>query len=468
MFIILFHTLTLFPALLSCWLRVDPARVDAEHLRFHRAWWGFFEAHPKGVVLCAALAGVVSVGLMPQLRFDANVIRMRNPDTESVRAFNDLLEESGSASPWFINSVAPSLAEAVEWAERMNELDAVSQTLTLADYVPSDQEEKLEILADIAFLMEVPPAPLETAAEDEEMDVALQIEALTALYVTLAHPWTDEGSSPLRESMRVLRDRLEVFLARVEAEEGPEAALRDFEALLMASFPDQIARLRRSIEAAEVRREDLPPELVERMITPTGRARVQVFPSETLIDESSFARFSDSVREIDPRATGVAVNLLEFGRATRDSFKQALISAFVVISLLLWLLWRHLSLVLLALAPMVLSSALTCAGMVLLDMPFNFANVVVIPLLLGIGIDSGIHLVHRAEYPDLEGASLLESTTARAVYYSAVTTTVSFGTLAFSSHQGMASLGILLTMGMLITVVSNLVVLPALLQLRGR
>ncbi|MBW2420900.1 MAG: MMPL family transporter [Deltaproteobacteria bacterium] len=349
----------------------------------------------------------------------------------------------------------------------MGELDVVSQTLTLADYVPANQEEKLEILDDVAFLMDIPPPTPKDTAGAEEMDVHQQIEALRALYATLSDPWADEGRSPMRESMRLLRDRLGAFLGRVEAEEDPEAALRDFETLLLASFPDQISRLRRSIEASEIRMEDLPPELVERMITPTGRARIQVFPSENLIDESSFARFSDGVRAIDPRATGVAVNLLEFGRATRDSFKQALISAFVVITLLLWLLWGRPSLVLLALAPLVLSSVLTCAGMVLLDMPFNFANVVVIPLLLGIGIDSGIHLVHRSEHPDLEGASLLESTTARAVYYSALTTTVSFGTLAFSSHQGMASLGILLTMGMLITVISNLVVLPALLQIRG-
>jgi predicted RND superfamily exporter protein len=300
------------------------------------------------------------------------------------------------------------------------------------------------------------------------MNIEAQIEALRALHGTLSHPWTEEGSSPLRASMRVLRDKLGIFLARVGAEEDPTEALRDFETLLLASFPDQIDRLRRSMDASEITQEDLPPELVARMITSTGRARIQVFPSETLIDEASFARFSDSVRAIDPRATGVAVNLLEFGRATRDSFRQALISASLAIFALLWLLWRRVSLVVLALAPLMLSSVLTCASMVLIDMPFNFGNVIVIPLLLGIGIDSGIHLVHRSEHPDAEGASLLESTTARAVFYSALTTTVSFGTLAFSSHRGMASLGILLTMGMAITVLSNLVVLPAMLQLRER
>ena len=100
-------------------------------------------------------------------------------------------------------------------------------------------------------------------------------------------------------------------------------------------------------------------------------------------------------------------------------------------------------------------------------MPFQFANVIVIPLLLGIGVDSGIHLVHRSEHLEGESESLMSSTTARAVFYSALTTTISFGTLAFSGHRGLASLGILLSIGMLLSVLSNLIFLPALIQLRS-
>ena len=114
-------------------------------------------------------------------------------------------------------------------------------------------------------------------------------------------------------------------------------------------------------------------------------------------------------------------------------------------------------------SPLLLSSVLTAATMVLLDISFNFGNIIVIPLLLGIGVDSGIHLVHRSEQLRALGGELMDSTTARAVFYSALTTTVSFGSLAFSSHRGMASLGVVLSIGMVLTVVSNLVVLPALL-----
>jgi hypothetical protein len=120
------------------------------------------------------------------------------------------------------------------------------------------------------------------------------------------------------------------------------------------------------------------------------------------------------------------------------------------------------------LAPLALGSILTCASMALLDMSFNFANVLVLPLLFGIGVDSGIHLVHRARHDAANaGGSLVESATAGAVFYSAMTTTLSFGTLALSGHEGMHTLGVMLTIGMFWTVVANLVFLPALLVISG-
>ena len=163
----------------------------------------------------------------------------------------------------------------------------------------------------------------------------------------------------------------------------------------------------------------------------------------------------------------MAVNLVGFSRAIRDSFRQALLSAIGLIALLLLGLWRRLTPVALVLAPLALSSVLTVATMVLFGIPFNFANVVVIPLMLGIGVDSGVHLVHRAELMRDEEGDLMDSTTARAVFYSALTTLVSFGTLAFSSHRGVASLGIVLSIGMTLTVICNLIVLPALIRMTG-
>ncbi len=461
MFIIFFLTLTLFPALLSRWLRVENADEIAGELHLRSTWWRFSETHPGGVLAVALVLFVGSLSLLPRARFDLNVIEMRDATTESVQTFNDLLAQSGAMSPWFVNSVAPDLAGAEALAREMESLDSVASTLTISDYVPDEQDEKIEILTDLGYLMDVPPlaggAPLQA-------DLESQIAALRDLHAFLGADWIDGDSrSELVGSVRVLREKLEVFLLRLQAEENPRLALEKLDELLLSGLPDQVARLKTAIETEAIRGEDLPGDLVSRMIASDGQVRVQTFPRHDLGNEAAFVRFTEEVQSVDPLAAGVAINLVGFGRATRSSFEQALLSAIAIITALLFALWRRVGPVLLVLSPLALSSLMTVAAMVLLDIPFNFGNIIVIPLLLGIGVDSGIHLVHRAQQSGGRAADLMDSTTARAVFYSALTTTVSFGTLAFSSHRGMASLGVVLSIGMVATVIGNLIVLPALL-----
>jgi predicted RND superfamily exporter protein len=268
--------------------------------------------------------------------------------------------------------------------------------------------------------------------------------------------------------MKTLRVSLDEFLTRAEDDANVEDALARLETILLGGLADQLDRLREATFVDPIELDDLPRQLVERMLTEDGRARVQIFPSEVLIEESAFTRFAREVQAVIPSATGLPMNMIAFAEATRDSFREALAYALVLISTFLFLLWRRPRPVLLVLAPLLLSNVLTVGVMAVFGLAFNFANVVVIPLLLGIGVDSGIHLVHRAEAHAADGnpTDLLESTTARAVFYSALTTTVSFGTLALSSHRGVASLGVVLSIGMTLTVMSNLIVLPALLALR--
>ena len=465
MFIIFFLTLTLMPALLSRWLRIDAETELAKELHFRSTWWRVFDTHPNAVIILATLTLIFAITQIPSARFDVNVVEMRDPTTESVRTFNDLLAQSGSLSPWFVNSVSPDFEAADQLASRMRELEAVSHTLTLSDYIPDEQEEKISILADLGYLMDAPPKSLETPVQ---IDLKRQIESLKQLRDYLSQPWLDQEGSSLRKSVRFLRDEINVFLARVEADPDPGAALEKLDELLLSGLPDQMQRLRRAIEAQAITLDDLPADLIERMVSENGQVRIQIFPAENLSNEASFIKFTDQVQTLDPNAAGVAMNLVGFGRATRSSFEQALLSAVSIIALILLALWRRIGPVLLVMAPLLLSSITTVAAMALLDIPFNFANVIVIPLMLGIGVDSGIHLVHRAESLKEEGGDLMDSTTARAVFYSALTTVISFGTLALSSHQGVASLGVVLSIGMVLTVLSNLIVLPALIHVQAQ
>ena len=465
MLIILVLTLTTLPALLSSWLRLDPARLQLANVSFDASWLQGLADHGSLIRWASAIVALVALFLiyLPGAHFDSNIINMRDPETESVQAFDDLMDLTAT-SPWYANSLARDLESAERVAEQMREIESVEQAITISDYVPTEQEDKLAILDDISFLLEAPPAG---PVEGKRPTVEEQIEALRELESFLSEGWVGASASPLGDSMRLLRQRLRDFLARVETESDPAAALDGLEDLLLSQLPRQVRRLRDATHPDEITRDVLPESLVERMLAATGHARVQIFPRENLLDNEALDRFVLAIRAVDPLVSGVSVNLFDFARATVQSFQQALTLAVVLISLLLFALWRNWKDVGLVLAPLLLGAVVTVASMAALDIPFNFANVIVLPLLFGIGVDSGVHLVHRAKMRRSPDELLLGTTTARAVFYSALTTVVSFGTLAFSSHRGVASLGVLLTIGMILTVICNLIVLPALIELRG-
>jgi len=415
--------------------------------------------HPRLVVAAFALLGTASLAAVPLLRFDADVVRLRNPETESVQAFEHLLAEAGRRSPWKAAVMALDEAAADALAARLRALPEVEHAITVSDLVPDDQDRKLAILADAALL--VAPVPLPKGAPPDPT-TQQQLAALRELADGLAR--AESGApEPLGDSMRSLRESLERFVARDGRDAGGGDGVAALETLLFGEYERQMARLRGALETERVTRESLPPELVHRMLASDGRALVEISPRGHLGDAEALERFVDSVLAVVPDATGSAVNLVEFARAVVLAFEEALTGAFLTISLLVLVLWRRLGDTLCVIATLLLGALLTSGAVGLLGMSFNFANVLVLPLLLGVGVDSAIHVVHRWR----EGEEPGGGATARAILFSALTTGVSFGGLALSSHRGMASLGQLLVVSLAIFLACSLVFLPALLSVRA-
>lgn len=464
MFVSLFCTLTLLPALLS----LPP--VPSGRGRPGEAAWsagGLTELplrHPRVVRTAALILGIGAVLLLPRARFDNNPLNVRDPSSESVQTFNELLEK-GSSSPWTLNAVAPSLESAKMLAERLRELEVVDRVVTVADYVPSDQEQKLGIIEDVAMFLAPPPGP---DGEVEPPSVAEQLEALRDLDHELGKMIAADGSGVATDSARALEEVLSRYLHEVLSAADPVDELAQLEASMMGSLPEQLRMLNAALYAGHVTLQNLPDTILERMITHDGRVRIQIYPRDDLNDHASLEAFVDSVMTITPEVAGSAAEILESGRAVVNALTEAMVSAFVVITIFLLALWRRIDDTALVLIPLLLAAAFTVATAVLLGLPFNFADVIVLPLLLGIGVDSGIHLVHRARVASEGGTNLLATSTARAVAFSALTTIASFGSLGFATHMGLATLGRLLTLGVGFTIVCNLIVLPALIPLRPR
>ncbi len=458
MLISLFCSLTLLPALIALTWRDEPA-IPAER-GSGSSLMDFPARFPRSIVSGAAILAIAAGSFIPQVRFENNPLRIRDPQADSVTAFNDLLAD-GRASPWSVNVLVPDLETAQTVSERLENLDAVGRTVSLRDLVPKDQAEKLGILEDIALFM--PPlsdSPLPAPSYAEQRSALDEFDAVLESIVA------EEPESELRRNARALRERMAVWFAALDKSDTPSEDLIRLEESLLGSLPERLRILYAAIEAGPVTLSDLPSEWVEQMVGRDGRLRIEVFPSEDLGRGAALERFIATVHEVAPDAIGTSVVILESGRAIVRSMRQALISAAIAIGVFLLILWRRAEDAALVMVPLALATLFTGAASVLLDIPLNFADVIVIPLILGIGVDSGIHLVQRERGTHGREEDLLASSTARAVWFSALTTMASFGTLGFSSHPGIASLGQLLTVGISCTLACNLIVLPALVQLR--
>jgi hopanoid biosynthesis associated RND transporter like protein HpnN len=453
MFIALFTNITVLPALLTL-VTLRPASSNGKRGR-GSAVQPFIADHATSIVWGALAVGLASLALVPQVRFDFDPMNLRNQKTESVSTLLDLMENSRNG-PYSITILVNDLAAARELGGKLAALDPVDTTVTLFDYVPGNQDEKLEIIGSMALFLapslsatDHPPAP--TAAQRRKA-----VENLRGRLERLSRSSRD-GAAAARGLMTKLA-------ALTASDSTVDGSLVELETRLLVNLPGRLDMLRQSLEAEPVGVGDLPESLRQRSVTADGRARLEVFPRENLQDGMALRRFVEAVRTLAPNATGAPVIILEAGRAVVAAFRDAAIIAVVCISLLLVLLLRSRRDVLLVFAPLTLAALMTIAATVVLQLPFNFANVIVLPLLFGLGVASGIHIVLRERMEQGTNGALATSTP-RAVVFSALTTIGSFASIALSSHPGTASMGVLLAVAISLTLACTLVVLPALLAI---
>jgi predicted RND superfamily exporter protein len=220
-------------------------------------------------------------------------------------------------------------------------------------------------------------------------------------------------------------------------------------------------RLRTSLTASEFTLDDIPTEIKSHWLSNDGLYRVLINPEKDQNIPDNQREFVTQVQSIDSTVSGLPIANQAGGDAVIKAFVQAFAGAFTVITLILWATYRNFKHTALVIMPLMLAALLTGATNVLLNNPFNFANIIALPLLLGMGIDSSILIMHRLHFNVHEDENLLHSSTTRGIIFSSLTTLCSFSSLSFTAHQGMASMGLLLSIGLFFTVICSLIVLPA-------
>ncbi len=420
---------------------------------------GFLLEHAESISFWALVLGVAAaVAFLPRLQFDFDPMNLKDPTTESVQTALDLMKDS-KTSFYTIQILADNVEEAQNLVQRLEALPQVDHTVSLADFVPQDQEEKLFMVDDMAlFLFPI----LDASPLDRPLDNNGRKKVVSELKKNLEHLIDTSLVSILDAPARRLINALTRF---EESSHENGQSLEDLEMLLLSSLPKRLEKLQQSLNAREVAAEDLPELLRQRKITADGRTLVEVFPSEALTSNDALRRFVTAIRKVAPNATEDPVILLEGGAAVTTAFKQAGFLSLVAITVLLLIVLRSVIDTLLVLLPLTLAAVFTASSSVIFGIPFNFANIIAIPLLLSLGVAYGIYLVLRERSAD-SIADVMTTNTPRAILFSALTTMCSFGTLAISSHLGTASMGQLLAISLTFALVCTLVALPCLLVCR--
>ena len=459
MFIALLANLTLFPALLTVFppARVtSPATVPEDRSR-DNPFPGAIIRYRR-VILGALVPVLVAAAVVaPRLQFDFNPLHLRDPSTESVSTFQELLADPDT-SPYVIQVLADNRTAADALSESLRSLPEVDHVLTLSSFVPSDQDEKLAIIDEMALVHEpilMPQAVVEAPAAEEEVQAMKEFRSALDVYES------GNGQGAHNENLKTLMQAIDDLMHDAG---GSILFVHDLRMRLLGDFPKWLERLRELLAPDEITLETLPEGLQSHYSAQNGRTRVEIFPAENVEENQALRRFVSSVQRQAPGAIGAPVTIMEVGQTIVDACIQAITLAIVASSLLLLTVLRRLGETLFVLLPLVLTLLLTVAACLALGIPLNLANVIALPLVLGLGIAFGIYLIlRRREAGSPSIAQVIRSSTSQAVFFSALTTMASFGALGLSQHPGMASLGILLVVVLILALVCSLVILPAFL-----
>lgn len=439
-------TFSFLPAFFSVFGTPSPKRsVD---LVLSERFLSVLRPHKRSVFILLGALTVAALLLDSRMYFDYSVLAMRDKNAESMRAMSELADagEITDYSMALLNdelTLDPTLERELE---SLPEVDSVRSAHKIVPEYDADREFLLEELRDILWSA-IEPSTLQARPTREELNLLIKA-TITAI---------EESSSDFSktEDAKQLASSLQQALSTADILQWQDNVLGD--------MPEQLRWLQSALTVEAPSYEQLPVSVQLRLQGLDGRFQHTILPADDIIDVRSLGAYVDSVRALAPQATGRPVVEQGVGRVVVESFKHALFFAFVAVSFILLLALRNVVYTLMVLLPLMLTAVFTVAIAVLIDMPFNMANILVLPLIFGLGVDNGIHVVDRFRN---EGNvdQLVHSSTPRAVLLSTLTTIGTFASLSLSPHVGTASIGVFLTIAVGFILVFSVLLLPLLLE----
>src|SRR6266851_2501703 len=446
MIIAFLTSITLIPALLS--LLRPPGEPHEMGYKALAPVDRFMERRRIPIIVGTGLVVAAGLPLLHWLQFDFNPLNLRSPKVESVATFLELRNDPaiGANSIYVLASKEAAQAD----MEKLGKLPEVSSVRTIESFIPDDQQPKLAALRQLGTALGpvLRPDPNKKPPTDADNVAALRA-AVDAIKQT-AGTQTGRGAAAAK--------RLADDLAKLA--DGDEALRARAHAAMIPPLETALDELRNYLQAQPVSLETLPPEITNEWVAKDGRFKVEILPEGDPNDNDTLRQFARAVQEVEPNGIGGPIAILESGRTVIRAFFQAGFWALASITILLWIVLRRFGDVLLTLVPLLTAGVVTMELMVIFGMKMNFANILALPLLLGVGVAFKIYYIMawRAGQTDL-----LQSSLTRAVTFSACTTATAFGSLWLSSHPGTSSMGKLMALALVTTMAAAVLFQPVLM-----
>jgi hypothetical protein len=393
---------------------------------------------------CTAL---LAVGVT-HLWYDHNLLNLQADGLESVELEQRLLTECNQ-SVWYAVSIADSREELLARKEQLLKLGSIERTEEIVSLLPADHEVKQPIIARIQQRLAALPERPPLIPVDRPEELGRSLAQLEAFFVNNHYATSARRIEQVRDAMR----RLPLS--------DCYGALSQFQQQMAGDLLSRLYALRGMADPEPPKLTDLPASLVNRFVGQHDKHLLKIFGRGNIWDMDSLSKFVRDVRSVDPRATGNPLQAFEASHEMKHSYEISALYALVIVLALLWIDFRNWRYALLASLPLALGVLQMFGIMGLLNMPLNPANMIALPLILGIGVDYGVHIIH--DYREQRGRFHMSPSTAVAVLVDSLTTIVGFGAMMIATHRGLQSLGRILTIGITCCLFTSLVMLPALL-----
>jgi hopanoid biosynthesis associated RND transporter like protein HpnN len=413
-------------------------------------WFEFPLRLPRLVMgLSLLVAAVITIGAV-DLRYDHNLLNLQPRHLESADIERQLFTRMDD-SIWFAVSICSSRDELRTRKAAFEQLSIVAKTEEIASLIPDRSAEHAArigaLCRQIAAVPDQPPHAVSVDAANLLKEIGRARELLAR-------------ETPYETAAGALLAQLATALSAMPPDQVA-VAIAQGQAAILGRAAAELAPLRSLADPVPPRLDDLPKELTDRFIGKNRTYLLKVYARGNIWNMDQLREFVDALESVDPRVTGHPVQTYYASRHMQSSYLWAGVYALGAVLVLLWLDFRSLAHSLLAMVPLAIGAAMLCGCLGWLDIPFNPANMIVLPLILGIGVDHGVHLVHR--WRQQQGRFILGDATTVAVLLTAGTTTASFGALILARHQGLQSLGQALTLGVTTCLAASIVFFPALL-----